>query len=110
MGKTAHHLAEYNLTKLELSLELAESSYGAIKALRVGKAGIEGNDPTEVTISDHKWKRVPPLSLRLMLDPQHDLEAPEGTTLVVRGTVIVKVGDKPEEKKVALFRDKSENS
>ncbi|MGB5484311.1 hypothetical protein [Parasphingorhabdus sp.] len=108
MGKVAHHLAEYNLTKLELSLELAESSYGATNALRVGESRIDGAEPTEVTVSEHKWKRVPPLSLRLMLDPEHDLKAPEGTTLVVRGTAIVKAGDKSEQKKVALFRDNTD--
>lgn len=97
----APHKADFDRTTLELSLELAESAFGALKEIKVEKITLLGEQQEQqVTLSLHDWTPVPVMSLKLLLDQNHDLPAPEGMTLVTRGTALVE----KIEKKIAVFR------
>ncbi len=101
MAKRKVHPKGCGLELLKNRLRWKEQGYGALVEISTGKATEEeGPTDTDVTIGLHNWEAVNDDSLQLFLDPDHDLEPPENTELVLRGEAYVD----DEAKKVAVFR------
>ena len=96
MANESKHSADYTLDQLQLNLQKSEAIRQSLKTLTATR-----NTFARFTKAEHDFSQpVATGSLRLALDPDENLEPPEGQTLVCRGTAWIE----DEEKKVAAFR------
>lgn len=95
MANKSKHEGAHALAQLQTNLRRSETIRGALTA--IGARDIDGK---KFTIGDHNYSPVKKRSLVLKEDPNGNLPAPDGTTLVVRGTAYVG----SSEKEVAIFR------
>lgn len=100
MNESVPHKKALDRTKLELSMELAESSFGKLLSIAASDVTIgDSDEPEAATLTEHDWTPVPVMSLRLVIDESGYAE-PEGMILVARGEAYIE----NEKKKVSLFR------
>lgn len=95
MTNKSKHKSGHDLAQLQTNLRRSESLRGAITAIAA-----RAIDADKFTIADHSFTPVEKRSLVLKEDPNGNMTAPDGSSLVIRGTAFIQNSSK----KVAVFR------